>query len=65
MTDIDAAANKLQTVIRLLIRRAYTAGGASGPTRSEQGVLAWLHDKGEMTPSSLAAIEKVRPQTRG
>jgi DNA-binding MarR family transcriptional regulator len=65
MSEIETAAQKLRTVIRLLIRRAYTEAGEEGPTRSEQGVLAWLDEKGDMTPSALAAIEKVRPQTMG
>lgn len=65
MSEIDAAAIKLRTIIRLLIRRAYTVVGEGGPTRSEQGVLVWLDEKSEMTPSALAAIEKVRPQTMG
>jgi DNA-binding MarR family transcriptional regulator len=65
MTDLSLAALKLQTAIRLLIRRAYTVNIPGGLTRSEQGVLGWLEAKGEMTPGDLAAIEKVRPQTMG
>ena len=65
MTDLSLAALKLQTAIRLLIRRAYTLNIPDGPTRSEQGVLVWLEAKGEMTPGDLAAMEKVRPQTMG
>jgi DNA-binding MarR family transcriptional regulator len=65
MTDIDSAALKLQTAIRLLIRRAYSVNVPAGPTRSEQGVLGWLESKGKMTPGELAAMEKVRPQTMG
>lgn len=65
MSEIDEAAVRLRTVIRLLIRRAYRAAGEGVPNRSEQGVMVWLDEKGEMTPSALAAIEKVRPQTMG
>jgi DNA-binding MarR family transcriptional regulator len=63
--DIDTAALKLRTVLRLLIRRAYGASGPDGPTRSEQGVMAWLDQDGPLSPSALAAAEKVRPQTIG
>ncbi len=65
MNEIDTAALKLRKVMRLLVRRAYAAVGEKGPARSEQGVLVWLDEKGEMTPSALAALEKVRPQTIG
>ncbi len=65
MNQIDVAAAKLRTVLRLLIRRAYEGGDENAPTRSEQGVLGWLDEKGEMTPSALASVEKVRPQTIG
>jgi DNA-binding MarR family transcriptional regulator len=65
MVDVDAAAAKLRIVLRLLLRRAYTAVDSNGPTRSEQGVMAWLDEKGKMTPGALAAIERVRPQTIG
>jgi len=65
MTDLDSAAARLRTVFRLLLRRIYTTAGSAGPTRSEQGVMAWLDEKGEMTPGALAAIEHVRPQTVG
>jgi len=64
MNDIDAMALRLRTITRLLIRRAYQNSG-DGPSRSEQGVLAWLEDKGELTPGDLASREKVRPQTMG
>ncbi len=65
MNELNAMALRLRTMIRLLIRRAYIVVGEKGPARSEQGVLAWLDEKGEMTPGALAAIEKVRPQTIG
>ncbi len=65
MKDIDEAAVQLRTAIRLLKRRAYAITGPDGPTRSEQGVLACLEEKGEMAPSTLSALEKVRPQTMG
>lgn len=65
MTEVDVLAARLRTMIRLMIRRAYTASGVGGPTRSEQGVMGWLDEKGELTPKALAAIEKVRPQTMG
>jgi len=31
----------------------------------EQAVLAWLDDRGPLTPSALAALEQVRPQSMG
>jgi len=65
MNEIDTAAFKLRTAIRLLIRRAHRDSGEGIPTRSEQGVMSWLDEKGEMTPAALASIEKVRPQTIG
>lgn len=64
MNEVDEVALKLRTVIRLLVRRAYSVVD-NGPARSEQGVLAWLDEKGAMTPGALATIEKVRPQTMG
>jgi DNA-binding MarR family transcriptional regulator len=65
MQEIDRAALKFRTVLRLLIRCAYSFADEDGPTRSEQGVMALLAYKIEMTPATLAAIEKVRPQTMG
>ncbi len=65
MNELDAAALKLRTVIRLMNRRAYSIVGEKGPARSELGVMVWLDEKREMTPGALAAIEKVRPQTMG
>jgi DNA-binding MarR family transcriptional regulator len=65
MNELDAIAARLRTVVRLLIRRAYTAVGEKGPARSEQGVMAWLDEKGALTPKGLADLEKVRPQTMG
>jgi DNA-binding MarR family transcriptional regulator len=65
MNEIEAAAQKLRTAIRLLHRRAWAVSGRNGPTRSEQGVMAWLDEKGALTPGTLADAEKVRPQTMG
>lgn len=65
MPDLATTATKLRTAVRLLGRRAYAATGADGPTRAEQAVLAWLDDQAPMSPSALAAAEKVRPQTMG
>jgi DNA-binding MarR family transcriptional regulator len=63
MISIDETASKLRGVLRLLIRRVESFSGKEGPTRSEQRVLACLDEHGEMTPSALAALEQVRPQT--
>lgn len=65
MRDVDAAVQKLRTVIRLFTRRAYAMTGKRGPTRSEQGVLSLLDERGAATPGALAALECVRPQTMG
>lgn len=65
MNDVDGAAARLRAVFRLLLRRAETISGPGAPTRSEQAVLAWLDEKGEMTPGALSAVQKVRPQTMG
>ena len=65
MPDLAVTATKLRTAVRLLGRRAYVQPGGDGPTRAEQGVLAWLDEQEAMSPSALAAAEKVRPQTMG
>ena len=65
MNDIDTTASRLRTVFRHFLRRADLIAGVGAPTRCEQGVLAWLDEKGPMTPSALSAEQKVRPQTMG
>jgi len=65
MSTIDTAAQRLRTVLRVMIRSANSVSGGNGPTRSEQGVLARLDEQGEHTPATLAAAERVRPQTMG
>lgn len=65
MKPLHATALRLHTTIRLLSRRAHTVAGTDAPSRSEQGVMAWLDEKGALTPGALAALEKVRPQTMG
>jgi len=63
--EIAAAATRLRLVIRLLNRRAQAETGDEGPTRSQQAVLVWLDERGVLTPSTLAAVERVRPQSMG
>jgi DNA-binding MarR family transcriptional regulator len=52
-------------VVRLLNRRAQADTGPQSPTRTEQAVLAWLEDRGPLTPSGLAGLEHVRLQSIG
>jgi DNA-binding MarR family transcriptional regulator len=63
--EIAAAANRLRMVVRVLNRRAQAQTREGSPTRSQQAVLAWLDERGEMTSSALAAAEGVRPQSMG
>jgi DNA-binding MarR family transcriptional regulator len=65
MDEIALAAEKLRLVVRVLNRRAQTDTGEGSPTRSEQAVLAWLDERGPLTPSALATAERVRPQSMG
>jgi DNA-binding MarR family transcriptional regulator len=65
MDEIDKAVEKLRLVVRLLNRRAQADTGEGSPTRSEQAVLAWLEEKGPLTPGVLAGLEHVRPQSMG
>ncbi len=63
--DIENAAARLRTTIRLIVRRADAVSGGNAPTRSEQEVMIWLDEKGSLTPGALAAAIRVRPQTIG
>ena len=63
MTEIEGAAARLRTVVRLIKRRAEALRDKNGPTPSEHSVLVWLDDKGAMSPRALADVHQVRPQT--
>lgn len=63
VNELDAAAFSLRTVTRLLIRRTFVAAGAKDPSSAEESAMAWLDEKGGLTASALASLEKVRPQT--
>lgn len=65
MGNIAVAAEKLRLAVRVLNRRAQADTGEGSPTRSEQAVLAWLDERGPLTPSALASAECVRPQSMG
>jgi DNA-binding MarR family transcriptional regulator len=63
--QLDEAAEQLRRVLRLLHRRAQGPSGPDEPTRSEQGVLGWLQEAGPLNIRTLAALERVRPQSMG
>jgi DNA-binding MarR family transcriptional regulator len=63
MNEVESAASRLRMTFRLLKRRAEALSDPGSPNRSEQGVLAWLEDKGATTPRALADAHQVRPQT--
>jgi DNA-binding MarR family transcriptional regulator len=63
MSEIEEIAARLRAVIRSLLRCAEAIKGPGAPTRSEQSVLAWLHDRGPMSPKALADAQQIRPQT--
>jgi DNA-binding MarR family transcriptional regulator len=63
MPAIDDTASRLRAVFRQVSRRAESLNGKGSPTRTEQGVLAWLDEKGPMTPRALSDIQQVRPQS--
>lgn len=65
MDEIADAAARLRMVVRVLNRRAQAETGPDSPTRSQQAVLAWLDERGTLTPSQLATLEGVRPQSTG
>ena len=65
MDEIADATARLRMVVRVLNRRAQAQTGEGSPTRSQQAVLAWLDERGALTPSALAAAEGVRPQSMG
>jgi DNA-binding MarR family transcriptional regulator len=61
----DQIAERLRVVFRLMKRRVMAVSGDDGPTQGETSVMAWLDEKGTMTPSVLSAAHHVRPQTMG
>ena len=63
MNDVEDAAARLRTVVRLLKMRAEKLKEKDAPSQSEHQVMVWLDDKGAMTPRALADAQKVRPQT--
>src|SRR5882757_6877247 len=63
--EIADAATRLRAVVRTLNRRAQADTGQDSPTRSQQAALAWLEDRGPLTPGQLAALERIRPQSIG
>ncbi len=63
MNDIEDAAQRLRTVVRLIKRRAELLKDKNSPSQSEQAVMVWLDEKGEMSPRALADAANVRPQT--
>jgi DNA-binding MarR family transcriptional regulator len=66
MSNLAELAERTRRVFRLLKRRAQAvSGGAGAPNQTETLALGWLDEKGEMTPSALAAAQRVRPQTMG
>lgn len=65
MDEVGDAARRLRMVVRMLNRRAQAETGEGSPTRSQQAVLAWLEERGELTATALAAAEQVRPQSIG
>lgn len=63
MSDPGTVAAKLRLVVRLLDRRAQADAEPEGPSRSQQAVLAWLDERGPLTPGALAGLEHVRQQS--
>jgi DNA-binding MarR family transcriptional regulator len=63
MKDVEDAALRLRTVVRLLKMRAERLKEPGAPSQSEHTVMVWLDDKGAMTPRALADTQNVRPQT--
>ena len=63
MENARTAADRIRRIVRVLNRRAQAETGAGSPTRSEQAVLAWLDEIGVTTPTVLAKLEQVRPQS--
>lgn len=63
MPTVTETVSRLRRVVRLLNRRAQADTGAGSPTRSQQAVLAWLDERGTVTPTTLATLEQVRPQS--
>ncbi len=63
MNDVEDAAVRLRTVVRLLKMRAEKLKEPGAPSQSEHTVMVWLDEKGAMTPRALADAQNVRPQT--
>jgi DNA-binding MarR family transcriptional regulator len=62
-SKVSEAASRLRAVIRTFNRRAQVDTGEGSPTRSQQAVLAWLEDRGPLSASELATLERIRPQS--
>ena len=63
MDEAANAAARLRIIVRVLNRQAQAETEEGSPTRSQQAVLAWLAERGELTPGALAVAERVRPQS--
>jgi DNA-binding MarR family transcriptional regulator len=63
MSEIEAAAARLRALIRSILRYSDAFRAVGAPARAEHGVLAWLHDRGPMSPKTLADLQRVRPQS--
>jgi DNA-binding MarR family transcriptional regulator len=63
MNDVENAAVRLRTVVRLIKLRTQALKEKDAPSQSEHLVMVWLDDKGAMTPRALADAQNVRPQT--
>jgi DNA-binding MarR family transcriptional regulator len=63
MNDVENAAVRLRTVVRLIKLRTQALKEKGAPSQSEHLVMVWLDDKGAMTPRALADAQNVRPQT--
>jgi DNA-binding MarR family transcriptional regulator len=63
MNEVEDAAVRLRTVVRLLKMRAEKLKEPGAPSQSEHVVMVWLDEKGAMTPRALADAQNVRPQT--
>jgi DNA-binding MarR family transcriptional regulator len=63
MSSTAEIVSRLRRVVRVLNRRAQAETGVGSPTRSQQAVLAWLDEHDTVTPTALATLEQVRPQS--
>jgi len=63
MNDVEDAAARLRSVVRLIKMRTQALKEKDAPSQSEHMVMVWLDEKGAMTPRALADAQNVRPQT--